>query len=151
MTEDSIMNERSEVATRQSDGVESAQTKQAQARQAQSAAEENVATISPAVDISEDARGITLRAEMPGVSRDRLEVHADRNGLSIQGDVSIDIPSGMQALYADVQATRYQRSFTLSGELDPERIDAQLKDGVLTVQIPKRAEFQPRRIEVRAG
>lgn len=141
------MNERSEVATRQSDAVESAQTRQVQS----SASEDTVATISPAVDISEDAHGITLRAEMPGVSKDRLEVHADRNGLSIQGDVSIDIPSGMQALYADVQATRYLRRFTLSGELDTERIDAQLKDGVLTVQIPKRAEFQPRRIEVRAG
>lgn len=141
------MDERNEVATRESAAVESA----ASAQQGQAGADENVATMAPAVDISENEQGILLRAEMPGVSKDRLEVHADRNGLSIRGDVSIEMPQGMQALYADVQATRYQRSFTLSGELDPERIDAQLKDGVLTLQIPKRAEFQPRRIEVRAG
>ncbi len=140
------MDERTEVATRQSDAVESA----ASARD-KATADEKIATMAPAVDISENEQGITLRAEMPGVSKDRLEVRADRNGLSIQGDVSIEMPSGMQALYADVQATRYRRSFTLSGELDPERIDAQLKDGVLTLRIPKRAEFQPRRIEVQAG
>lgn len=141
------MDERKEVATRESGAVESA----ASAQQGQAGADENVATMAPRVDIFENEQGITLRAEMPGVSKDRLEVHADRNGLTIQGDVSIEMPAGMQALYADVQATRYRRSFTLSGELDPERIDAQLKDGVLTLQIPKRAEFQPRRIEVRAG
>ena len=140
------MEERNEMATRQSGGVESVSSAQDQA-----GGDENVATMAPAVDISENEQGITLRAEMPGVSKDRLEVRADRNGLSIRGDVSIEMPQGMQALYADVQATRYVRSFTLSGELDPERIDAQLKDGVLTLQIPKRAEFQPRRIEVRAG
>lgn len=140
------MDERKEVATRQSDAVESAGPARDKAT-----ADENIATMAPAVDISENEQGITLRAEMPGVSKDRLEVRADRNGLSIQGDVSIEMPSGMQALYADVQATRYRRSFTLSGELDPERIDAQLKDGILTLRIPKRAEFQPRRIEVRAG
>lgn len=141
------MDERKEVATRESGAVESA----ASTRQGQAGADENVATMAPRVDIFENEQGITLRAEMPGVSKDRLEVHADRNGLTIQGDVAIEMPAGMQALYADVQATRYRRSFTLSGELDPERIDAQLKDGVLTLQIPKRAEFQPRRIEVRAG
>lgn len=141
------MDEHNEGATRESGAVESA----APARQGRADADENVATMAPAVDISENEQGILLRAEMPGVSKDRLEVHADRNGLSIRGDVSIEMPQGMQALYADVQAMRYARSFTLSGELDPERIDAQLKDGVLTLQIPKRAEFQPRRIEVRAG
>ncbi len=117
----------------------------------QRSGQDEMRTMMPAVDIFEDEQGITLCAEMPGVSKERLEVHADRNGLSIQGDVSIEMPEGMQALYADVQATRYQRSFTLSGELDPERIDAQLKDGVLTLKIPKRAEFRPRRIEVRSA
>lgn len=115
------------------------------------AARDQARAMAAPVDIFEDEHGITLCAEMPGVSKERLAVHADRNGLSIEGDVSIEMPDDMQALYADVQATRYRRSFTLSGELDTERIDAQLKDGVLTVRIPKRAEFQPRRIEVQAA
>ena len=58
------------------------------------------------------------------------------------------MPQGIEAVYADVHATKYRRSFALSSELDPERIEASLKDGVLTVRIPKRAEFTPRKIEV---
>jgi HSP20 family molecular chaperone IbpA len=105
----------------------------------------------PPVDISEDAHGITVHAEMPGVSRDRLNVQADRNSLLIEGDAAIDMPAGMEALHADVQATKYRRSFVLSGELETDRIEATLKDGLLTLRIPKRAEFRPRRIEVQTA
>lgn len=114
-------------------------------------AREEELTLAPPVDIFEDAHGITVQAELPGVAKDRLNVQADRNNLLIEGDVVIDMPAGMEAVYADVQATRYRRSFVLSGELETERIEASLKDGVLTVRIPKRAEFRPRRIEVRAA
>jgi HSP20 family molecular chaperone IbpA len=107
--------------------------------------------LAPPVDIFEDPHGITVHAEMPGVARDRLNVQADRNSLLIEGEAAIDMPAGMAALYADVQATRYRRSFVLSGELETDRIEASLKDGLLTVRIPKRAEFQPRKIEVRAA
>jgi HSP20 family protein len=118
--------------------------------QAEKAREEEFA-LAPPVDIFEDANGITVQAEMPGVSKDRLNVHADRNSLIIEGDAAIDMPAGMEALYADVRATKYRRSFVLSGELEPDRIEASLKDGLLTVRIPKRAEFRPRKIEVRAA
>lgn len=105
----------------------------------------------PLVDIFEDAHGITVQAEMPGVSKDRLNIQADRNNLTIEGDVVIDMPAGMEAIYADVQATRYARSFVLSSELETDAIDAKMADGVLTIRIPKRLEFRPRKIEVRAG
>ena len=55
----------------------------------------------------------------------------------------------MEPLYADVRATHFRRSFILSKEMDREAIEANLKDGVLTLRIPKRAELQPRKIEVR--
>src|SRR6201997_294326 len=103
----------------------------------------------PAVDIFEDAHQITVQAEMPGVSREKLNVQADRNELLIEGDMEIAMPSGMAALYADLQTTRYRRSFVLSGELETERIEAGLKDGLLTVRIPKRVEFRTRKIKVR--
>ena len=112
---------------------------------------EDEVVLRPAVDIFEDQHGITVQAEMPGVSKDRLNVQADRNTLLIEGDAAIEMPEEMAALYADVQATRYRRSFALSGELETDRIEANLKDGVLTVSIPKRAEFRPRKIEVRGG
>ncbi|HUH92838.1 MAG TPA: Hsp20/alpha crystallin family protein [Casimicrobiaceae bacterium] len=114
-------------------------------------AREDDYALQPPVDVFEDEHGITVQAEMPGVSKDRLKLQADRNGLLIEGEVSIDLPAGMEALYADLRSTRFRRSFVLSSELEPDRIEANLKDGVLTLRIPKRAEFRPRKIEVRAG
>ena len=52
---------------------------------------------------------------MPGVSKDHLSIQADRNNLTIEGEAAIDLPAGMEALYADLQSTRYRRSFLLSG------------------------------------
>ncbi len=105
----------------------------------------------PPADIFEDSEGITVQAEMPGVSKDHLNIQADRNNLTIEGEAAIDLPAGMEALYADLQSTRYRRSFLLSGELETDRIEANLKDGLLTLRIPKRAEHKPRRIEVRTS
>lgn len=102
----------------------------------------------PSVDIFEDAEGITLIADMAGVSRDRLNLHVENNALTIDGEMHIDMPQGIEALYADVRSTRYQRSFTLSRELDSDAISANLKDGVLNVHIPKREEARRRKIEV---
>ena len=102
----------------------------------------------PAVDIFEDAHQLTVQAEMPGVSKDTLNVQADRNSLVIEGDVALNLPAGMSAIYADLQTTKYRRTFALSGELETERIAASLKDGLLTVRIPKRAEFRTRKIKV---
>ena len=106
--------------------------------------------IRPAVDIFEDETGITVQADMPGVSKDRIGVHLDSDSLSIEGVMSIAMPEGMEALHADVCYTRYQRSFSLSRELDGDHIVASLKDGVLILRIPKREEHKPRKIEVRA-
>ena len=105
----------------------------------------------PPVNIFEDADGITLEADMPGVSKERLQLHVDRDSLLIEGDARFDMPKGMEPLHAEVRATRYQRSFALSRELDVEHVDASLKDGVLRLRIPKRAEVRPRKIDVRVG
>lgn len=112
---------------------------------------ENERVMRPAVDIFEDQSGITLRADMPGVSRDTLDIRIDRDTLSIEGQASISTPENMEALYADVRSTRYQRSFSLSGELDTDNVEAQLRDGVLTLRLHKRAEHRPRRIEVQSA
>ncbi|HSH44045.1 MAG TPA: Hsp20/alpha crystallin family protein [Arenicellales bacterium] len=102
----------------------------------------------PEVDIYEDPEGIHLTADMPGVSRERLDIQANRDALTIEGEAAIDMPEGMQAMYADVRSTRYRRSFALSSELDTGNIDARLKDGVLSIFIPRRAEARPRKIEI---
>jgi HSP20 family protein len=103
----------------------------------------------PPVDIFEDAEGITVLADMPGVSKERLNIEVDKDMLLVEGEAKLSMPEGMEALYADIRSTRYRRSFALSGELQTDAIEASLKDGVLSVRIPRRAELRPRKIEVR--
>ena len=105
----------------------------------------------PAVDVFEDASGITLLADMPGVPKDLLELKVEGESLLIEGGVWPRTPDGLEAIYAEVRVPRYRRSFTLSRELDTTRIEANLKDGVLSLRIPKQAHAQPRRIAVTAG
>jgi HSP20 family molecular chaperone IbpA len=107
--------------------------------------------VAPAVDIFEDAGGITLLADMPGVSRKHLDIHLDGDSLAIEGQVHIATKEDMRALWAEVNVPRFRRTFTLSRELDAGRIEANLKDGVLSLRIPKQAHAQPRRISVQAG
>jgi HSP20 family molecular chaperone IbpA len=135
-----------DVAARGSSAVEKAAGESSTAME--KSTREREMPIIPAVDIFEDAHQLTVQAEMPGVSKDTLNVQADRNSLLIEGDVALDLPGGMSALYADLQTTKYRRTFALSGELETERIAASLKDGLLTVRIPKRAEFRTRKIKV---
>jgi HSP20 family molecular chaperone IbpA len=108
-------------------------------------------TVLPAVDVFEDASGITLLADMPGVPREQLELKVEGDTLLIEGEVRAATPEGLEAVVAEVRVPRYRRSFTLSRELDSTTIDAKLKDGVLTLRIPKQAHAQPRRIAVTPG
>lgn len=108
-------------------------------------------TIRPLVDIFETADGITLKADMPGVSRDGLNLRVDGANLMVEGTIGIVPEQKMSALHADIRSTMYRRSFVLGNELEAEKIDANLKDGILTIRIPKRAELRPRKIEVRSS
>ena len=109
------------------------------------------APIRPPVDIWEDKDGIILCADMPGVSKDRLNLRIDGNNLVVEGQVQFELPGNAEALYADVRSSLYRRSFSLGGELETGKIEARLKDGVLTVRIPKRSELRPRKIEVQSS
>lgn len=112
-------------------------------------AAEAQAGLTPPVDIYEDSDGLTLVADLPGVSKEHLDVRVERHTLFVAGSLEIPLPEQMQAVHADIRSTHYERRFALSDELDAEKIEASLKDGVLTVRIPKRAEAKPRRIEVK--
>lgn len=108
-------------------------------------------TLLPRVDVSEDKGGITLLADLPGVPKDKLELRVERDTLQIEGEIVPETPDKLEPMYAEVQVSRYRRAFTLSPELDTSRIEAQLRDGVLTLRIPKHEHAQPRRIEVSVG
>lgn len=105
----------------------------------------------PRVDVLEDESGITLLADLPGVPRDQLELKVEGDTLLIEGTVAAPTPEQLEPLYAEVRLPRYRRAFTLSRELDTGAIQAQLRDGVLNLRIPKQAHAQPRRIEVQVG
>ena len=105
----------------------------------------------PRVDVYEDQTGITLTADLPGVSRERLSLEVNQNLLVIEGETLLDAPTNLQALYAEVHNPRYRRRFTLSSELDTEAVEATLRDGVLTLRLPKKAVHQPRKIEVQTA
>ncbi|HDR9011945.1 Hsp20/alpha crystallin family protein [Burkholderia vietnamiensis] len=107
--------------------------------------------ITPAVDIVEDAQRVTLRADLPGVPRENLDVKVHDNTLTIDAQARIDTPADLRVRHAEVRVPRFMRSFVLSADLDTTRIDANLRDGVLTLTIPRREEARPRRIDVTVG
>jgi len=109
------------------------------------------AALLPPVDVIEDATGITLYADMPGVAKDRVTLRVEDNQLSIEGEMSIALPAGMQPTHAEVQRARYRRAFTLSKELDADKVSAEMSQGVLRVRIPKAAHAQPRRVQVQVS
>lgn len=105
----------------------------------------------PPVDVIEDSTGITLYADMPGVARESLQLGVDGDQLTIEGEVKLPVPEGLNVQHAEVQLSRYRRAFTLSKELDAQAVSAELSHGVLRVRVPKAAHAQPRRISVQVN
>jgi HSP20 family molecular chaperone IbpA len=132
--------QRREVSTA---GLKGGQAEQALAAQS--------TTLLPPVDIFEDESGFTLIADLPGVSKEQLGVRVTGDSLVIEGTASVPVTANMELVYGEVQTPQYRRSFTLSRELDPGKIEAKLNHGVLRLRIPKAEEARPRRIEVSVG
>lgn len=109
------------------------------------------ASLLPPVDVIEDTHGITLYADLPGVPKDKLNLQVEADTLSIEGEVALAMPEGMEASHAEVSQPRYRRVFTLSKEFDSGNVQAEFNHGVLKLRIPKAAHAQPKKIEVRVG
>lgn len=109
------------------------------------------AALLPPVDVIEDASGITLLADLPGVSKEKLNLQLEAGSLTIEGEVGLEMPQGMESGHAEVRLPRYRRVFTLSKELDSEKASAEFKHGVLRLRIPKAEHVQPRKIEIKVA
>jgi HSP20 family molecular chaperone IbpA len=107
--------------------------------------------LTPPVDVVEDATGITLYADLPGVPKDKLHLQVESDTLTIEAESGLSVPEQLQSSHTEVGVARFRRVFTLSKELDTDKVSAELSQGVLKLRIPKVAQAQPRRIEVRAG
>ena len=116
-----------------------------------SASARQEAALLPPVDVVEDATGITLYADLPGVPRDKLDLRVEGDQLNIEAELALPMPQGMTPSYAEVSRARYRRAFTLSKELDAEKVGAELSQGVLRVRIPKAEHAQPRKISIRVS
>ena len=103
----------------------------------------------PAVDVLENEGGITVKADLPGVSKENLHIRVDGETLTIEGQLSLGDATGLEAIYAEIRTAQYKRSFVLSRDLDTSKIDATMKNGVLTLTVPKLEQAKPRRIPVR--
>jgi HSP20 family molecular chaperone IbpA len=107
--------------------------------------------LTPAADIHETKDGATLYIDLPGVSRDSLDISVDSDVLTVKGGVNLNTPNDLNPTYMDVHAGTFSRKFTLSAELDSSQIDANLKEGVLKLVIPRSEKHKPRKIEVKAA
>jgi len=103
-----------------------------------------VSGFAPAVDVAEDDQKIELFADLPGVKQEDLDIQVEKDVLTIRGERKLE-------RQGERQAGAFSRTFSLPKHVDAEKIVALLKDGVLTLTLPKRPEAQPRAIKVAIG
>ena len=114
------------------------------------ASERDVPTVAPRADIFETDTAFVILADMPGVGPDGVEVVADSRTLTVRGRVSRS-PTNAELEHREFELADYHRAFTLTEDLDTDRISGTLRDGVLRVEIPKSERVQPKKIPVRAN
>ena len=107
----------------------------------------DIPTIAPVVDIYENEEEILLHADMPGVAREDLNVHIDNGTLDITGVREIKQPGA--ADWEEFGDVEYRRTFSVPQSIDIEKIDAELKNGVLRLHLPKSEAAKPRFIEIK--
>lgn len=106
-------------------------------------------TFVPVTDIFETDQALTVVMEMPGVDSKSVEANVENDVLTINGRIDFSKYEGLQPLYTEYNIGNYSRSFALSSKIEQDGIKAELKDGVMTLLLPKSAKAKPRRIAVR--
>jgi HSP20 family molecular chaperone IbpA len=102
----------------------------------------------PVTDIFETDQALTLIVEMPGVKKENVDVQVENDVLTIQGRIDFSNYEGLQPVYTEYNVGDYARSFQLSRKVDQVKINAQLRDGVMTLVLPKVEKAKPRKIAV---
>jgi len=109
------------------------------------------AVFSPAVDIFETEKDINLLAELPGVKSDDLKIDLRDNVLTLSGDVTPLEGPDEKDIFSEYEVGKYYRQFTLSEEIDQNKIEAELKEGVLRLILPKAAKAVPKKITIKTA
>jgi len=105
----------------------------------------------PPIDIFETSEGLVLRADLPGVAPESLELQVQDNRLSLFGRVHAPLEADAQILHQEYRVGDFVRSFILSDDVDHDRIRAKLADGVLELTLPRARKAEPRKIVVQGG
>ena len=105
--------------------------------------------IKPAVNIIETEEGLTLTADIPGASKDALDINVEKGILTITAPVSWDMPGN--AGYSEFELASYYRQFSIPESLDHEKAKAELANGILTLRVPKAEKATPRKIEIKVS
>jgi HSP20 family protein len=110
------------------------------------------ASFAPAVDIFEDKDAIFVKAELPGLKAEEVDIHVENDVLTISGERKLE-KKDESAGYHRIERTygSFTRSFSLPKNVAADQVEAEMTDGVLTVKLPKKAEAQPKKIAVKAG
>ncbi len=108
-------------------------------------------TFRPRVDIYETESGLMLLADVPGAKPEGLTITLERRVLSIRAEVEDHAPTGYSPIYQEYQVGDFECEFTLSGDFDPDRIEAHLSAGVLRLTIPRAEQVAARTIKITAG
>ncbi len=106
-------------------------------------------TIRPNVDIWETSDSFNLEAEIPGVNQENLDVKLEGGVLTIIGRVNAGGPEGMQSLHSEYQSRNFERTFEVSNDIEGDNINADLKNGILHIVLPKREAAKPKQIEIK--
>jgi HSP20 family protein len=105
----------------------------------------------PRVDIYETNDDIFLVADMPGVDEKSVDITLEKNTLTINGYIDPEQPDNYSLAYAEYNVGDYQRSFSLSDQIDQDKIEATVKDGVLRLRLPKAGPAKARKIAVKSA
>jgi HSP20 family protein len=102
----------------------------------------------PTADIYETQESI-VNLEMPGVDKERVSIHVEDGILYVEGQLDFARYEGLQPVYTEYNIGRYSRNFRLPNQVDQTKIEAQMKDGVLSLMLPKVEQAKPRKIQIK--
>lgn len=115
-----------------------------------SASREETRFVAPPVDIYETEDGVMVLADLPGIDIDDVDIRVENDRLTIRGRTSY-APVNASCLHSEFRLINFHRQFNLGSEVDQEKISAGVKDGVLTISLPKAERVKLRRIEVKVA
>lgn len=105
----------------------------------------------PAVDIAENANEVTVTMDIPGVDQGAIDVQLTGDSLTVRGEREVARPEGQNYVHLERPHGAFQRSFTIGVAVQPDRVTASYRDGVLTITLPKAETVKPRKVQIQAA